>query len=99
LREKVLRDLASRAAKDPAFLRRARADLRGTLASHGYRLTVVELGLVKGLLRKTAGMSNQQVARMLTGGLAGRPESAPAHPAPPRVRGSDPTKPSRPESR
>lgn len=50
MRENVLRDLASRAAKDPAFLRQARKDLEGTLARHGYRrLTGEKAGLGLGL--------------------------------------------------
>lgn len=49
MRENVLRDLARRAAKDPAFLRQARKDLEGTLARHGYRLTGEKAGLGLGL--------------------------------------------------
>ena len=96
MREKVLRDLASQAAKDPAFLRRARTDLRGALASHGYRLNIFELGLVEGLVRQTAGMSDQEVVRMLAGGLTERSSGAPASPTPPRGRGAGPARPSRP---
>ena len=48
MREKILRDLASRAATDPTFLRQARQDLHGTLARHGYRLTGEEARLVEG---------------------------------------------------
>jgi hypothetical protein len=47
LRERVLRNLASQAAKDPAFLRKARTDLMGALASHGYRPNVLEPGPAK----------------------------------------------------
>ena len=54
MRENVLRDLASRAATDPDFLRQARRDLRGTLARHGYRLTDEELRLVEGIRRSAA---------------------------------------------
>ncbi len=46
MRENVLRDLASRAATDPNFLRQSRQDLQGTLARHGYRLTDEETRLV-----------------------------------------------------
>ena len=49
MRENLLKDLASRAAKDPAFLRQARKDLEGTLARHGYRLTGEKAGLGLGL--------------------------------------------------
>jgi hypothetical protein len=49
VRENLLRDLASRAAKDPAFLRQARKDLEDTLARHGYRLTGEKAGLGLGL--------------------------------------------------
>ena len=54
MRENVLRDLASRAAKNPAFLRLAREDFEGTLVGHRYRLTGEEMRLVKGLRRRTA---------------------------------------------
>jgi len=53
MRENILRDLASRAATEPTFLRQARQDLRGTLAGFGYDLTLGELRLVaaRGLAR------------------------------------------------
>ena len=35
MREKVLRDLASRAATDAGFLKQSRRDLEGTLAGFG----------------------------------------------------------------
>ena len=40
MREKVLRDLASRAATDAGFLKQARRDLEGALAGYGYELTL-----------------------------------------------------------
>src|SRR5215208_8070986 len=62
LREKVLRDLASRAATDAEFLKQARRDLEGTLAGFGYDLTLEELRLVEDLRRRTAAMSDEQLA-------------------------------------
>jgi hypothetical protein len=69
LRETVLSDLASRAATDPVFLRRARKDLEGTLARNGYHLIAEELRLVEILRRQTAGISDEELARTLAGGL------------------------------
>ncbi len=54
MRETVLSDLASRAATDPVFLRRARKDLEGTLVRNGHHLTVEELRLAEDLRRQTA---------------------------------------------
>ena len=54
MRENVLRELASRAAKDPEFLRRAREGLESTLAQYRYHLTGDELRLVKVFQRQTA---------------------------------------------
>jgi hypothetical protein len=65
LREKVLRDLASPAATDAEFLKQARRDLKGTLAGFGYELTLKELHLVEDLRRRTAGMSDEQLATPL----------------------------------
>jgi hypothetical protein len=98
LREDVLRDLAGRAASDLQFLRRARQDLRGTLVRHGYHLTVEEKRLVEGLLRRTAEMSEEDLAHMLAGGLKGRTGRQPARPAAPSWRGSGPARPTRPGS-
>ena len=98
MRENVLRDLASRAATDPDFLRQARRDLRGTLARHGYRLTDEELRLVEGLRRQTAGVTDQELARTLASGLEVHSGSPPARPAAPSWRGSGPTRPARPGS-
>ena len=98
MRENVLRDLASRAATDPTFLRRARLDLQGTLARHGYHLTGEERSLVEGLRRQTASMTDQELARTLANGLEGRGSNPPARPAAPSWRGSGPARPARPGS-
>ena len=84
MRETVLSNLASRAATDPVFLRRARKDLEGTLARNGYHLTAEELRLVEDLRLRTAGMSNEQLALTLASGLRGRTGS-PRHDPPPRA--------------
>jgi len=96
LREKVLRDLASRAATDAEFLKQARRNLEGTLARHGYELTLEELRLVEDLRRRTVAMSDEQLARAFAGGLRGRTGTPPARPAAPSWRGSGPSKPTRP---
>jgi hypothetical protein len=96
LREKVLRDLASRAATDAEFLKQARRNLEGTLARFGYELTLEELRLVEDLRRRTAAMSDEQLARALAGGLRGRTGTPPARPGAPSWRGSGPSKPARP---
>ncbi len=96
MRENVLRELASRAAKDPEFLRRARKDLERTLAQYGYHLTGDELRLVKGFQRQTAGMSTEELTRTLATGLERRTGSPPARPAAPSWRGTGPAKPERP---
>jgi hypothetical protein len=96
LREKVLRDLASRAATDAEFMRQARRDLEGTLAGFGYDLTLEELRLVEDLRRRTAAMSDEQLARTLVSGLRGRTGTPPARPAAPSWRGSGPSRPARP---
>jgi hypothetical protein len=100
LREKVLRDLASRATTDAEFLKRARRNLEGTLARFGYELTPEELRLVEDLRRRTAAMSDEQLASALAGalagGLRGRTGTPPARPAAPSWRGSGPSKPARP---
>jgi hypothetical protein len=88
LREKVLRDLASRAAIDAGFLKQARKNLKGTLAGFGYELTLEELRLVEDLRRRTAGMSDEQLARVLASGLRGHTGIPPARPAAPTWRGS-----------
>src|SRR5215216_823924 len=96
LREKVLRALASRAATDAGFLKQARRDLQGTLARFGYDLTLEELRLVEDLRRRTAAMSNEELARKLASGLRGGTGTPPARPAAPSWRGSGPGRPARP---
>ena len=98
MRENVLRDLASRAATDPNFLRQSRQDLQGTLARHGYRLTDEETRLVEGLRRQTASMTDEELARTLASGLEGRTGSPPARPAATIWRGSGPARPALPGS-
>jgi hypothetical protein len=95
LREKILRDLASRAATDLAFVRQARQDLQGTLTRHGYHLTDEERSLVEGLRRQTASMTDKEVARVLASGLRGRTGTPPVRPAAPSWRGSGPGRPTR----
>jgi hypothetical protein len=96
MRENVLKELASRAATDPNFLRQVRQDLQGTLARHGYRLTDEEARLVEGLRQQTASMTDEQLAHTLASGLEGRTGSPPARPTAPSWRGSGPTRPARP---
>ena len=96
MRQTVLRDLASRAATDPVFLRRAKKDLVETLARNGYHLTEGELRLVEDLRQRTAGMSDEELARALAGGLQGRSGSPPARPTAPSWRGTGPARPTRP---
>jgi hypothetical protein len=98
VRENILRNLASRAATDPNFLRQARQDLQGTLARHGYRLTDEERRLVEGLQRQTASMTDEELTRTLASGLEGRSGSPPARPAAPSWHGSGPARPARPGS-
>jgi hypothetical protein len=98
MRESVLRDLASRAATNPDFLRQTRQDLQGALARHGYRLTDEETRLVEGLRRQTASMTDEELARTLASGLKGRTGSSPARPIAPSWRGSKPARPARPGS-
>ena len=78
MRENVLRDLAGRAATESTFLKQARSDLEGTLAGFGYDLTLEELRLVEDLRRRTAAMSDEQLARVLASGLRGRTGTPPA---------------------
>ncbi len=98
MRENVLRDLASRAARDPGFLRQARRDLRGTLDRHGYSLTNEEMSLLEGLRRRTSAMTDEELARSLAGSLRGRSDTPPARPAAPSWRGSGPASPRGPGS-
>jgi hypothetical protein len=96
MRENVLKDLAGQAATDPTFLRQARHDLQGTLTRQGYQLTEEERSLVEALRRRTASMTDEELARTLTNGLEGRRSSPPARPAAPSWRGSGPGRPARP---
>jgi hypothetical protein len=96
VRENVLWELASRAAKDPEFLRRAREDLESTLAQYGYCLTGDELRLVRGFQGQTAGMSTEELTRTLATGLERRTGSPPARPVAPSWRGTGPARPERP---
>lgn len=99
MRENVLRELASRATTDPAFLNGARADLEGTLARYGYHLTDEEMRLVVNLQRRSVGMGSDELARALAAGLGERTGSAPTPPAAPTWRGTGPTRPARPGGR
>lgn len=96
MRENVLRDLANQAATDPYFLRQARQDLGGALARKGYLLTAEEIRLVEGLRRQTAGMTDEELARTLAGGLEGRAGRLPARPSAPSWRSSGSARPARP---
>ena len=96
MRENVLKSLASQATTDPEFLRRARNDLEGTLVQQGYHLTDEELRLVEDLRRRTAAMSDEELARVLASGLRGRTGTPPTRPAAPSWRGSGPGRPARP---
>jgi hypothetical protein len=96
MRDNVLRDLASRAAADPGFLRQARKDLEGTLTKHGYQLTSGEMRLVESLRQHTAGMSDGELVRALARGLEERTGSLPARPSAPSWRGAGPARPGRP---
>ena len=96
MREKILSDLASRAATDAGFLKQARRDLEGTLARFDYDLTLEELRLVEDFKHRTAGMSDEQLTRMLANGLRKHTGSPPARPSAPSWRGSGPARPARP---
>ena len=97
MREGILRDLATRAATDPAFLKDARSDPEGTLSRHGYDLTADELRLVRDLRRRTAAMGDGQLAQLLAGGLGKRGANPPSRPtSPARSSGIGPAKPARP---
>jgi hypothetical protein len=98
VRANILRGLASQAAKDSEFLRRVRKDPEGTLIRYGYHLTTEEFRLVEGLRRQTIGLSDEELARMLANGLAGRIGAPPARPTAPSWRGVGPARPARPGS-
>ena len=95
MREKVLKGLVDRAATNPGFLRQLRRDPEGTLACHGYDLTGEELGALEEVRRRTAGMSDEELARTLAGRL-GRAGASPARPTAPGARGAGPARPARP---
>jgi hypothetical protein len=97
MREKVLRELAGRAATDMGFLRQLRRDPEGALARYGYDLTREELGAMEHVRRRTAGMSDEDLARLLAGRL-GKAGASPARPAAPGTRGKGPARPARPGS-
>jgi hypothetical protein len=82
MRENVLRKLARQAAADPDFLRQARKDLEGTLASYGHYLTDEEMRLVESLRQQTPAMSDKTLARTLARGLEGVPAAHPPVPLP-----------------
>jgi len=96
VREDVLRELASQAVRDPDFLGQARQNLESALARHGYRLSGEEMRLVEDLRRRTAGMSDEELASTLASGLRGWAGTSPARPAAPSWRGSGPSRPARP---
>ena len=96
LRENLLRDLARRAATDPDFLGRLRENVEETLAGYGYDLTREELRLVKDLRRRTALISDEDLAHLLSGGLGGRSANPPARPAAPGRGSPGPARPARP---
>ena len=96
MREKVLRALASQAATNTGFLKQTRRDLKGTLAGSGYDLTLEELRLMEDLRRRTAGMSDEHLARTLASDFREHTGTPPARPAAPSWRGSGPGRPARP---
>ena len=97
MRESILRDLAQKAATDPEFLHRARKDLEGTLAHHGFDLTPDELKTVQDLQRRTAVLGDKTLAAMLAAGLANRTGESPVRPTAPARPGSGFTRPVSPE--
>jgi len=97
MREKVLRELAGRAATDMGFLRQLRRDPEDALARYGYDLTREESRALEDVRRRTAGMSDEDLARLLAGRL-GKAGASPARPAAPGTRGKRPARPARPGS-
>ena len=67
IRDEVLMDLVDRARTDPAFKRKARVDLEGTLSEYGYKLSREELAAAKEFHRRTQGMSDAELNRALAG--------------------------------
>ena len=98
MREPVLRDLAARAASDPAFLSGIRRDPERTLAEYGYALTPDELETVLDLRRRTAALGDRVVAAMLAGGLRERKGSPPVRPSSPGGPDGRPARPGSPGS-
>jgi fructose 1,6-bisphosphatase len=96
MREGVLKELARRAAADPGFLARARADLPAALAAGGYELSPDELRAVEDLRRRTASMSDAELARTLADGLRRRGGAAPTRPGAPGRPGGGPARPAWP---
>jgi len=96
VREAVLRDLAARAASDPAFLSGIRRDSERTLAEHGYALTPDELETVRDLRRRTAALGDRTVAAMLAGGLRKRKGGPAVSPSSPGGPGGRPARPGSP---
>ena len=88
MREAVLRDLAARAASDPAFLSGIRKNPERTLAEHGYALTPEELRTVLDLRRRTAALGDRTLVALLAGGLKGRTNNRPVRPNTPGGPGS-----------
>lgn len=96
MRESVLRDLAARAASDPAFLSGIRKDPERTLAEYGYTLTPDELEAVLDLRRRTTALGDRMVAAMLAGGLRERKGSPLVKPSSPGGPGGRPARPGSP---
>ena len=96
MREDVLRSLAERAARDPQFLEQMRRDLETTLARYGYDTTDEELRVLKNVQRQTAGMTDQELTRVLAVGLQRRTNNPPSRPAAPSPRGVGPARPGLP---
>lgn len=95
MREEILRDLAARAASDPAFLSGIRKDPERTLAEYGYALTPDELRTVLDLRRRTAALGDRTLVALLAGGLKKRKGSPPVRPSAP---GGSRNRPARPGS-
>ena len=83
MREEILRDVASRASSDPAFLAGVRKDPEGTLSRYGYNLTPDEMGTILDLRRRTASLGDGMVAALLAGGLKHTPPPPPPRPGRP----------------
>ena len=99
MREEILRDVASRASSDPAFLAGVRKDPEGTLSRYGYNLTPDEMGTILDLRRRTASLGDGMVAALLAGGLKDRGGPPPGRPSAPGSPADRPTRPGFPGSR